>query len=252
MIKTGLVSITFRSLSPEEIITLVKTAGLDGIEWGGDIHCPHGDVKRAKQVGKMTQDAGLDVAAYGSYYKVASGTDFEPVLDSAIALKAPVIRVWAGNKGSRDADESYVKAIIEDSRKIANMAKKEGIKITYEYHCNTLTDTTQSAIDLLKVVDNDNIFAYWQPPQDISINARKDGLVKVLPWLTNLHVFSWGKNVRYPLAQLESEWQEYFDIVSKLQGDRYAMIEFVKEDDPKQFIEDAKTLKKWAELYNKK
>lgn len=251
MIKTGLVSITFRSLSPEEIIALVKNARLDGIEWGGDIHCPHGDVQRAKKVEQMTRDAGLDVAAYGSYYKVASGEEFEPILESAIALRAPIIRVWAGNKGSKDADECYVKAVVDDSMKIANMAKKEGIQIAYEYHGNTLTDTNKSALELLKAVDNDNMFSYWQPPQDISVDERKDGLVKVLPWLTNIHVFSWGKDIRYPLAQLESEWQEYFDIVSKLEEDRYAMIEFVKDDDPKQFIEDAKTLKKWTDLYNK-
>lgn len=251
MIKTGLVSITFRSLSPEEIITLVKTTGLDGIEWGGDIHCPHGDVKRAKQVGQMTLDAGLDVAAYGSYYKVASDEEFEPVLESAIALRAPIIRVWAGNKGSKDADECYVKAVVDDSMKIANMAKKEGIQIAYEYHGNTLTDTNKSALELLKAVDNDNIFTYWQPPQDISARERKDGLVKVLPWLTNLHVFSWGKDVRYPLAQLESEWIGYFDIVSQLKDDRYAMIEFVKDDNKQQFMEDAKTLKKWVNLVNK-
>jgi hypothetical protein len=174
------------------------------------------------------------------------------ILESAIALEAPLIRVWAGNKGSKDADESYVKAVIEDSRKIADMAKKEGIQIAYEYHGNTLTDTTQSVLNLLKAVDNDNIFTYWQPPQDISIDERKDGLNKVLYWLTNLHVFSWGKDVRYPLVQLESEWKEYFNIVSNLEDDRYAMIEFVKNDDPNQFIEDAKTLKKWVDLYNNK
>jgi hypothetical protein len=47
MIRTGLVSVTFRQLSAEEIIKLVVCAGLEGIEWGGDIHVPHGDLKRS-------------------------------------------------------------------------------------------------------------------------------------------------------------------------------------------------------------
>jgi hypothetical protein len=46
MIQTGLVSITFRQLSPPAIIDLVRQAGLEGIEWGGDVHVPHGDLGR--------------------------------------------------------------------------------------------------------------------------------------------------------------------------------------------------------------
>jgi sugar phosphate isomerase/epimerase len=41
MIHTALASVTFRHLTFEEIIELVRKAGLDGIEWGGDIHVPY-------------------------------------------------------------------------------------------------------------------------------------------------------------------------------------------------------------------
>ncbi len=41
MIKSGLVSITFRQLTCEQIVDLVSKAKLDAIEWGGDIHVPH-------------------------------------------------------------------------------------------------------------------------------------------------------------------------------------------------------------------
>ena len=45
MYKTGLVSISFRSLSVDEIIDLVKDAGLEAIEWGRDVHAPCDDVE---------------------------------------------------------------------------------------------------------------------------------------------------------------------------------------------------------------
>ena len=38
MLNTGLVSVTFRDKTPEEIISTVKQCGLEGIEWGGDVH----------------------------------------------------------------------------------------------------------------------------------------------------------------------------------------------------------------------
>ena len=94
--KTGLTSVTFRQKSPEEIIALAKEAGLTGIEWGGDIHVPAGDTKTASEIGRKTREAGLAVLSYGSYYRGDEGEDFAPVLASAKALGAPVIRIWAG------------------------------------------------------------------------------------------------------------------------------------------------------------
>ena len=51
----GLVSITFRALAPREIVDLAARARLAGIEWGGDIHVPHGDLQRAGEAGRMTR-----------------------------------------------------------------------------------------------------------------------------------------------------------------------------------------------------
>jgi len=46
-LRPGLVSVSFRALSPSEIIPMVVSGGLQGIEWGGDIHVPHGSIGRA-------------------------------------------------------------------------------------------------------------------------------------------------------------------------------------------------------------
>jgi len=54
MIVPGWVSITFRSLTAERIIALVRQAGLSAIEWGGDIHVRHGDTGRAREVRRLT------------------------------------------------------------------------------------------------------------------------------------------------------------------------------------------------------
>ncbi len=41
-IRAGLCSVTFRALPPERIVALAAAAGLDVIEWGGDVHVPPG------------------------------------------------------------------------------------------------------------------------------------------------------------------------------------------------------------------
>ena len=123
MIRSALVSITFRKLSPAEIIGLVKQAGLDGIEWGGDVHVPHGDVARAGEVRRMTEDAGLQVSAYGSYYRVGheEPCPFEQIVETAVALGAPDIRVWAGKQGSEASDAAYRNLVVDTSRRIADL-----------------------------------------------------------------------------------------------------------------------------------
>ena len=105
MIHCGLVSVSFRSLPCTEIVRIAKSSGLAGIEWGGDIHVPAGDLAAAEAAAELTAQAGLSVCAYGSYYR--AGTDgadfhaaFQKVLDTAVHLGAPVIRIWAGNTGS--------------------------------------------------------------------------------------------------------------------------------------------------------
>ena len=79
MLKTGICSIIFRQLGVEEIVCLVKKAGLDAVEWGGDVHVRPGDRVAAETARKATQDAGLDVSSYGSYYRVLDEKQvFEP------------------------------------------------------------------------------------------------------------------------------------------------------------------------------
>jgi 3-dehydroshikimate dehydratase len=245
MLRSGLVSVTFRQLTPEEIVKLVSEAGLEGIEWGGDIHVPHGDVKRAREVSRMTKDAGLSVAAYGSYYRVGRLPvgDFEKILETALALEAPTIRVWAGDRGSQDADDAWWAKVVEESREIADMAEKEGIAIAYEYHGDTLTDTNDSAYRLLNEVAHQSIRCNWQPAVGRSVESRLDGLRQILPYLANVHVFHWVSGERLPLSAGEDEWMLYLKLISEASGEHYTMLEFVKGDEPEQFLEDAKSLR---------
>ncbi len=250
MIRTGLVSITFRQLAPREIVDLVAAAGLEGIEWGGDVHVPHGEVGLAGDVGRMTRQAGLDVAAYGSYYRAGEQTEsFEPVLDAAVALEAPLIRVWAGHRASAEADDAFRAAVVEDSRRIADLAAGAGVRIAYEYHGRSLTDTNDSAVALLRDVAHENVRCYWQAPRALMTAECLDGLDAITPWLSNVHVFSWHPETgdRLPLAAGEQWWAEYLPRIASVVGDRWALLEFVRDNDPQNFPADAQTLRQWLE-----
>jgi 3-dehydroshikimate dehydratase len=252
MIRSGLVSITFRALSPREIVGLVSRAGLEGIEWGGDVHVPHGDLRQARRVRHMTREAGLEVASYGSYYRV--GVDgmgpFEPIVDTTVELGAPVVRVWAGDRDSADADAAYRARVIHESRRVADLAERAGVAVAYEFHPRTLTDTNESARALLQDVAHGNVGSYWQPPPGAAVPVNLAGLEAVLPWLRHLHVFTWHgvTGERLPLADGEGGWMRYLRKAAATRRDHYAMIEFVRDDAPEAFLQDAVTLQRWLSL----
>jgi len=251
MISPGLVSITFRALSPAEIVALVRQAGLRGIEWGGDIHVPHGNVARAREVRALTQKAGLTLAAYGSYYRAAAseaaGLSFASVLESAIALGAPVIRVWAGPVGSASASPDLRGQVTADLRRIAALAATARIGVSLEFHNGTLTDTGPSTLQLLADVNHPNLSTYWQPPLEQDTAAGLHDLRGLLPWLSHVHVYHWrpGSTDRLPLANGVDRWRSFLDLALTAPGDRYAMLEFVEGDAPANFLRDAATLKSW-------
>jgi len=253
MLIPGLVSITFRSLGPEEIIRLASQARVQSIEWGGDVHVPAGKIDRAREVGRWTREAGLMVAAYGSYFRLGGGGNdaapFERVLASAVGLGAPTIRVWAGSKGSGDCSPEERRAIIDDALRVAEMAGRAGITISLEYHGGTLTDTRASVSSLLEELVHPNIEFLWQPTNGEPVEACADRLFDVLPRLRNVHVFHWWPTAgeRHPLAEGEARWRTYIDIVRETGWPVDFLLEFVVNDSPGQFLADATTLRGWLE-----
>jgi 3-dehydroshikimate dehydratase len=245
--RPGLVSVTFRLLPPEQIVQMVSRAGLAGIEWGGDVHVPHGDLARARDVARMTHAAGLEVAAYGSYYRVhrseEEGLSFPRVLDTARELGAPCIRVWAGTVDGDAADEAHWAAVVDESLRIADLAAEAQIRIAVEFHGGTLTSTNATTQKFLERAAHLNLWSLWQPLHGAPVEENVAGIGIIGPRLQHAHVFHWWPTPRerYPLAAGAERWAEYIRALRQTPA-RWALLEFVKGDAPEQFEQDAATL----------
>ena len=206
----------------------------------------------------MTEEAGLQVSAYGSYYRVGHDEPrpFASVLDTAVALGASLIRVWAGKQGSDAADDAYRTRVVEDSRQIADLAAGVGLEVAYEFHGGTLTDTGESARDLLQAVSHPYLGTYWQPPVWATVEQGLETLDAILPWLRNVHVLTWRRSgpgqgtTRLPLAEGEAAWMRYLPVIASTGRDCHAELEFVQDDAPGSFLRDAATLGEWLGRVN--
>lgn len=246
-IRPGLLSVTLRHLSPEQVVAIASSAGLAAVEWGGDVHVPPGDLAGASVVAELTARAGLKVSAYGSYYRLgdspapAPSSAAEAVVATAARLGAPVIRVWAGRQGSADADASYRARVRDDALRLADLAGEIGIVL--EYHRETLTDTRASTAALLDELRSAGVRSLWQPQPERSVAENAGDLRALLPDLANLHVFAWNPDrTRLPLAAHQAQWATWLAVAAEAAGDRYASLEFVPGDDPAQVLTDAATL----------
>ncbi len=242
---TGLVSISFRPMSVEEIVSASATVGLDSVEWGGDVHVPAGNVSVAKDAKIIAGNAGIVSYSYGSYYRigVSAAETFADVLASAEALGTRVIRTWAFNKGSEDISDWEYRAAVEDAARICDMAKDSTICL--ECHNNTLTDDYRSALRFIHDVGRENLKMYWQPNQYRDFAYNLAACEALAPLTRSVHVFSWDGDMRFPLADHETRWKRYIDILKKHVPDVPFMLEFMHDDRPESLPRAAETLKNW-------
>ena len=248
MISPGLCSITFRKLPADEIIALGAENGLSAIEWGGDIHVPVGRLDVAREVGRRSTEAGLRTPSYGSYFRMtpeSPASGFAPVVETAQALGAETIRVWADGKSSREMDADYFRRLADAGRRLGEAAAQAGCRVGFEWHLGTATDTDESARRLIAAIAHPAACLYWQPRQKTSVPDRLAGLRETLGCLAHLHVFQWvgERDLRLPLAEGAADWRAYLACAAEAPGDRCAYLEFVADDSVEAFVRDAVTLR---------
>lgn len=246
MYRAGLVSVTYRQLSPREIIDLAADAGLDCIEWGSDVHAPANDAERLADIASHCRERGITCCSYGTYFRL--GLHPLSALDAYIAaartLGTNVLRIWAGNKNYTDMTEAERAALIDEAHRAAALAEREGAVLCFEWHTQTMTNCLEGALSLMEQVNSPALRLYWQPSQYRSFEQNLAEAKRVAPYVVNLHVFQWEATpdliVRHPLADGHEIWKQYF---ACFDGTQHALLEFVPDDDPALLCREAATLR---------
>ena len=250
MFTPGLVSVTFRSLGRREITEWMRKCGLIAVEWGGDVHVPANDPAAIADAVTVSRENGIEIVSYGSYYRAGVTTEettaaFSDELAATVALDAPNIRIWAGNKGSAVVTKEERKAFTDDIRHVCRIAARENKTVSLEFHNGTLTDACDSALCLVEEVAAENLRLYWQPNQFRDDAYNLTTLRRVLSFVSNVHVFAWKGREKFPLADHEKIWRQYLDILRADDRDRNLLLEFVCDDTTDQLLRDAETLRSW-------
>lgn len=247
MLKSGLVSITFRKKTNLEICALCQRANLSAVEWGGDVHVPPKG-KKAKETLHLTKEHGLQVSSYGSYFRLGQGADaFMQNLEEAVNLTAPVIRIWAGTRGSREYQTDERKLLTDELMMLSEKAFDANVRVALEYHPNTLTDDRESVKQLLNETEGEaySPLFYWQPRWDWNAEDTISALSDLGDRLSHAHVFAWEHTEDGILRKPIAEGEKLLTRALSIKKDGCALIEFVKDDADEMLLKDAATLNKW-------
>ena len=233
MFSKGLTSVSFRELSPEQVILTAKENNISSIEWGGDIHAPANDTARLDEIVALMEKHGVSCCSYGSYFTLGrDSVDALPeIISAAKRLGTDIIRIWCGTKASGEYSEDEVRQVIADAKAAAALAENLGVTLCLECHPNTLTDRAESSLRILRSVGSEHFRTCWQPNQFISEEDNLDHLTAVLPYLQNIHIFNWTATERLPLALSKAEWIRRLSLI---RSDHFLLFEFMpngKTDD---------------------
>ena len=240
--RLGLVSVSFRPYTPEDILKAMTKAGLNYIEWGGDVHAPAGDMEKVGQLPALQKEYGVACSSYGSYFRIGvSAFDELPyVVEAAKKLGTNIIRLWAGNEGSAAYTGQKKEDFFSECRKIAQFGAQNDVILCLECHNWTYTDTKETALELMKAVDSPNFRMYWQPNQFKSVEENIAYAKLLSPYTEHIHVFNWKGEQKMPLCEAVDVWKRY---LSEFDTDKTLLLEFMPDGDIQSLEKEAAALR---------
>ncbi len=243
MYKTGLVSISFRSIEALELLDKVKSAELECIEWGSDVHAPKDDIAKLEMLAKKQKELGINCSSYGTYFRFMKDDpeELHDYIKAAKILGTDILRLWCGTKGSKDMIEEDLENLYKDAEKAAKIAEEYGVKLCMECHNDTLTDWKEPALELMKRINSPAFRMYWQPNQHRSLEENIAYAKMLAPYTEHLHVFNWAGDNRFPLEDGIETWKTY---LKEFSDDKYLLLEFMPDDKIETLSTEAESLRK--------
>ena len=245
MYQLGLVSVSFRPESVENVIKAAKAAGLTCIEWGSDVHAPWDDENRLQEIVQLQKQYGVTCCAYGTYFRLGMNdvSELPGYIRAAKLLGTDVLRLWAGHQHPWDFSQEDKEKLFADSKAAAKLAEEAGVTLCLECHMKTYTETAESALELLQAVDSPAFRMYWQPNQRRTVEENVANATALKDYVNHIHVFQWKGKERFSLAEGVKEWKTY---LTQFAGDHHLLLEFMPNNTLEELPAEADALREIA------
>ena len=241
--KLGLCSVTFRKKSVEEVVRIAKQAGISYIEWGGDIHVK--TIEDARTVKSICDNEGVKISSYGSYFNSAEYDEDKWIEICKIAkeMGAASIRIWLGKKDSEVTIDSEYKVLLENTKKMCDIAAEYALIISPECHDNTFNNNTDAFLRIQNDLKKDNFKTYFQS-RYCRMEYDLDRIERTFGFIENVHVSYRDLKKEQMFKKKDKQYINKLLAKLKTKGfDGIVMVEFVDFDSEEVFYKDVDKLK---------
>lgn len=243
--KIGLCSVTFRKKSAAQVVLIAKKAGVEYIEWGGDVHVTNAE--EARIVKSICDNEGIKISSYGSYF---NSTDFdkeewEQVCKIAKIMDAASIRIWLGRKNSEEVSDREYRALLENTKKMCDIAAQYGLAVCPECHDNTFNNNTDAFLRLKKELNKDNFGTYFQS-RYFRMEYDLDRIDRTFDYIKDVHVSY--RDLKKEQRHRKKDKYYLDTLLKKLKArdfDGIVMVEFVDFNSEIAFYRDVRKLKSY-------
>ena len=194
--KVALCTIAYREKLLEYVLDVASELGFDGVEiWGREPHISEKfDENRVRTARKMVESRGLRIPVFGSYLYFGitrprndETIELDATLHTARCLGAPIVRGWASDLGSAEADEAVWTRTVREIQLACDQAGKLGITLAAEMHAHTFGDTGATARQLVDAVGCENFRLNFQVTYYAETETPEQRLETVLPYVVHIH-----------------------------------------------------------------
>lgn len=240
--RLGLVSVSFRQNTPEEIVEAVKDSGLSFIEWGSDVHAPCQNPDRLREISGLQREYNIKCSSYGTYFRLGQTPIdcLEDHIAAARVLGTDILRLWCGVKSGENYTEEEKNYLFEQCGIAEKMARDAGVTLCTECHAGTFTERLDDALLLMRKINSPHFRSYWQPFQTKTTDDNLIYAERIAPYAEHIHVFQWKGSERFPLDSGIDEWRAY---LAKFDTTRTLLLEFMPDDNISTLKREAEALK---------
>ncbi len=201
-IQIGICTISFSELPVAEALAASGASGARGIELWGREHLPaEASAAEVARVRRLAEVQGLNMAAYGSYAQAGEAEwpdeRVAAMLDRVVDLGAPLVRVWAGTRGSAEATPGDWTRVIDSLRAWGDLAGARGLRLVVERHCHTLTDLGDCARRLIDAVGHPAVRLNYQIPYPWPVDAYHTAMESDLRLHLPVSLHAHAQNYRF-------------------------------------------------------
>lgn len=235
-------------LTPDDLLVKLKEYGYDGVEWRISQPAKEPDkatassywdnnlctldaanvLEQVQQYQKKCGEAGIEIAALGTYTRCNQYEEAETMLKAAASIGCKRIRVspYIYN-GQENYNVLFLKAR-EDYRALEKLAKQYGVKVNLEMHMGTITPSASSARRLVDGLDSDYIGVVYDVGNQVTegFEQTKMGLELLGEYVDHVHI----KNQGWVCTEENGEykWASQQMMLNKGQADMKKIVEALK------------------------